>query len=196
MGTQAIPGDDPHGEGPRSRHFEEEALREQSAGRQGMPPEGKLDPTAFSADTVEFMRLLGRHEVEYVIVGGEAVIFHGYPRFTGDVDFLFGQDRRNAVRLFRCLEEFWTGDVPEVTSPEDLLLDGVVIQFGRPPNRIDLHNRIDGIGFSDAYDSRVVATIEVDNEVIEVPYIGIEPLKANKAASGRPKDLDDIEHLP
>ena len=160
-----------------------------------MSPEIELDPSSFSGDTIEFMRLLGRHDVHYVVVGGEAVIFHGYPRFTGDVAFLYRRETDNAERLFQCLMEFWQGSVPEVDSPEDLMVDGVILQYGRPPNRIDLHNRIDGISFDEAYDSRVIATLDANGERIEIPFIGIEPLKANKTASGRPKDLDDLEHL-
>ena len=102
----------------------------------------------FSRDTLAFLRLLSQHRVRYVIVGGEAVIFHGYPRVTGDVDFFYENTAANADRLFDALLKFWDGRVPGVTSAGDLREPGIIIQFGRPPHRIDLLNRIDGVSFS------------------------------------------------
>src|SRR4051794_9340725 len=97
-----------------------------------------IDSAIFSGDTVEFIRLMAKHSVRYVIVGGQAVIFHGYARFTGDVDFFYATDTRNAEALFNALREFWDGNIPGISSAIELQEPEAVIQFGRPPNRIDL----------------------------------------------------------
>jgi hypothetical protein len=149
----------------------------------------------FSADIVEFIRLLSRFHVRYLVVGGEAVIFHGYPRLTGDVDFFYERTRANAARLFQTLAVFWDNDIPEVKTPAELLEPGVVIQFGRPPNRIDLHNQIDGVSFAVAWKSRIPVQLKRRTGPIRLFYIGIGPLRRNKRASARAKDLDDLEHL-
>ena len=146
---------------------------------------------AFSADLQDFLRLLHRHAVRYVVVGGAAVIHHGYPRFTGDVDFFYERTEENTRRLYDCLAEFWNGSIPEINDPSELMEEAVVFQFGRPPHRIDLLNTIDGVDFALAWQSRVEAV----TGGVPVHYIGKEALVANKQASGRYKDLDDIEHL-
>ncbi len=152
----------------------------------------QLEWGSFSPDVCEFLKLLDVHRVDYLIVGGEAVIFHGYPRLTGDVDFFYGLDPENGRKLFEALKEFWGDSIPGVARVEDLLDPGVVIQFGRPPYRIDLLNTIDGVTFSEAWNGR--RTVSMDE--IPVHYIGLKELRRNKEASGRHKDLDDLEHLP
>lgn len=146
---------------------------------------------AFSADLKDFLRLLHKHDVRYVIVGGAAVIHYGYPRFTGDIDFFYERSEINTCRLYDCLAEFWGGSVPEINDPAEMMEERVVFQFGRPPYRIDLLNSIDGVDFTTAWQSRV----EVRLGDVPVFYIGKGALLANKRSSGRYKDLDDIEHL-
>jgi hypothetical protein len=90
-----------------------------------------------------------------VVVGGEAVIFHGYARFTGDAHFFYANGQQNVQALFRLLEAFWGGAVPGIATSGELMEPGLVVQFGRPPNRIDLLNRIDGVGFEEAWDTRL-----------------------------------------
>ena len=155
-----------------------------------MPPE-TLEDGAFSSDVFDFLKLLHLHEVNYVIVGGEAVIFYGYPRLTGDVDFYYGLEKENAVRLFEALKDFWQGRVPEISGVADLLEPGMIIQFGRPPHRIDLLNQIDGMDFDAAWRGRRTVLLKGT----PVHYIGLKDLLLNKRASGRHKDLDDLEHL-
>ena len=92
----------------------------------------------FSPDIQEFFRLLAEHQVRYLLIGGEAVIYHGYPRLTGDVGLHFQPSPENVRRLFKALLEFWSGDVPGIANAEELLEPELIIQFGRPPNRIDL----------------------------------------------------------
>ena len=104
----------------------------------------------YSKDIQEFLELLAKHKVKYVIVGGEAVIYYGYARLTGDVDFFFGTSKENTQCLYETLDEFWGGDIPGVDSFEELMESGTILQFGLPPNRIDLLNHIDGVTFEEA----------------------------------------------
>jgi hypothetical protein len=154
----------------------------------------RVDPRHFSPDTRSFIQLLHRHRVRYLVVGGEAVIFYGHTRLTGDVDFFFDRSPANAGRLFEALGEFWDGNIPEVKSAEELTEAGLVIQFGVPPNRIDLINAIEDVDFGEAWDQRVTVMMATEDEC-PIHFIGIEALIRNKASLGRPKDLDDLQYL-
>ena len=96
----------------------------------------------FSKDIQDFLFVLAKHQVKYVIVGGEAVIYYGHARLTGDVDFFYDPDQDNVLKLYEALDEFWAGSIPGLTGFEDLLEPGVIIQFGAPPNRIDLLSKL------------------------------------------------------
>lgn len=159
-----------------------------------MPPERqhRIEPGHFSADIVEFIRLLDKHEVQCVLVGGEAVIFHGHIRFTGDVDFFYSAAPENVKALFGALLEFWDGNIPGLRRPEELAEPALVIQFGRPPNRIDLLNRIDGVTFEEAWSSRIPLTLAIPHGEVTLGVLGLPELLKNKRASGRPKDLEDL----
>lgn len=139
--------------------------------------------------------LLHTHRVRYLIVGGEAVIFHGHVRLTGDVNFFFANDSGNTDRVFAALDEFWDGDVPGLEGPQDLSPEGTVIQFGLPPNRIDLINFIDGVDFAEAWPGRVEAIPVITEGDVPISFIGLEVLEKNKRATGRPKDLADLSYL-
>jgi hypothetical protein len=161
------------------------------------PEKRPLEAASFSADTLEFIRLLAKHSVRYVIVGGQAVIFHGYARFTGDVDFFYSNDPSNAESLFRALLEFWDGNIPGISSAADLQEPNTVTQFGRPPNRIDLLTSIDGVTFDEAWATREIVVIQDQDHfrTIESALLSLPTLIQNKKASARPKDLDDLSHL-
>jgi len=133
--------------------------------------------------------------VRYLIVGGEAVIFHGYPRVTGDVDFFYERTPPNARRLFDALFEFWAGRIPGVASPEELREPGIILQFGRPPHRLDLMNRIDGVSFLVAWRTRISVRLETASGWVPARYINLGPLLKNKRATARPKDLEDARFL-
>jgi len=149
----------------------------------------------FSRDTQEFLLLLARHRVNYVIVGGEAVIYHGHARLTGDVDFYYESSRENTLKLYEALSEFWSGDVPGVSSWEELTESGIILQFGVPPNRIDLLNSIDGVVFEEAWENRVEVTTEISGKTVPVYFLGLNELIKNKEAMKRPKDLEDLKYL-
>jgi hypothetical protein len=91
--------------------------------------------------------------------------------------------------------EFWEGSIPGVSSSEELREEGIILQFGRPPHRIDLMNRIDGVTFRRAWASRVSVKLKTGAGLVSTHYIGLRPLLANKTATGRPKDLDDAQFL-
>lgn len=158
-------------------------------------PQDQVDAACFSADTRDFLVLLDKHEVMYMIVGGEAVIYYGYARLTGDIDFFYELSADNVRRLYVALQEFWQGSVPGVETAEELAQPGVIIQFGVPPNRIDLVNRIDGVEFEKAWPNRTRVRLRGKDVNIEVQYLGLDDLIRNKREAGRAKDLDDLKYL-
>ena len=159
-----------------------------------MPPE-IVDASAFSPDFQDFLRALHTHNVRFMIVCGEAVIFYGHIRVTGDIDVYYDREPDNAVRLFKALEEFWQGEIPQLDGPAGLESRGVIFQFGLPPNRIDLLNDIDGVDFEGAWLRQTRAELSRSDGNIPFSYIGLEDLIQNKRAAGRPKDLDDLPFL-
>lgn len=154
-----------------------------------------IDASAFSPDIQDFLRALVAHKVRFMIVGGEAVIFYGHIRVTGDIDVYYNRANDNATRLFKALEEFWQGETPELTGPSELKKRGVIFQFGVPPNRIDLLNDIDGVCFDSAWLRRTQVELASSEGNIPLSYIGLEDLIQNKRAAGRPKDQDDLLFL-
>ncbi len=158
-------------------------------------PSRTINGAGFSPDILAFLRLLAQHRVRYLIVGGEAVIFHGYPRVTGDVDFFYENTAANARRLFQALLEFWDGRIPGLRSYEELRQPGLILQFGRPPHRIDLMNQIDGVKFRAAWPSRILVRLATAADLVSVRYIDLPTLLKNKRATGRPKDLEDARRL-
>ena len=141
------------------------------------------------------IRLLNKHHVQYMIVGGYAAIYHGYLRFTADIDFYYKPDEENCIRLYQAFEEFWEGTVPVIESYLELTKKGQVLQFGQPPNRLDFINEIDGVLFEDCTDTMCTEMIQCNNNRLEVNFIGMDQLIINKKMSGRPKDLIDADYL-
>lgn len=140
-------------------------------------------------DFREFIALLNANNVRYLIVGGYAVTFHGYPRYTNDIDIWIMPEESNATRIIKVLNEFGFGSL-DIQRNDLLSLDNV-IQLGYPPNRIDLLTHISGVEFEHCYKNRVKLNIEG----LIIDFIDLESLKINKKASGRYKDLNDVENL-
>lgn len=155
-----------------------------------------MKPDVFPPDIQEFLRLLAKHSVRFLIVGCTAVIYHGYARLTGDFDFFYDRTVENVDRLWSALLEFWNGSVPTLQRADELLEPGIVVQFGRPPNRIDLLSSIGGAAFSEAWSRREEDVIETPRGRVPIFLLGLEDLRRSKQAAGRPKDLDDLAHLP
>jgi len=147
------------------------------------------DSNVFSPDFREFVELLHQHKVRYLITGGYAVGVYGHPRFTGDLDIWIASTLENGEKLVNVCNDFGLASfgltAQDFTKPEQ------IIQIGYPPFRIDLITSIDGVEFEDAYPNRNV--IEVDG--MQVSFIGLEDLKANKKATGRGRDLEDLKAL-
>lgn len=138
-------------------------------------------------DFEELFALLNKHKVDFVIVGGYAVVFHGYPRFTGDIDLFYKIEEKNGRALLEALKDFGF-QLPELTLTE-LCKKGQIVQLGEPPNRIDLLNKISGVDFEKAWPGRVKGLYGKES----VFYIGLEELLLNKKAADRSKDRDDLD---
>jgi hypothetical protein len=143
------------------------------------------------SDFKEFLRLLSEKEVKYLIVGGYAVGYHGYPRSTGDMDVWVESMEANAERLMQALKAFGF-DVPKL-SPDLFVDPDRVVRMGHPPLRIEILTSVTGVAFAECYSSRVVEELDDGTPIC---FIGLEKLKTNKQASGQHKDLDDLENLP
>lgn len=140
-------------------------------------------------DFEELFRLLEEHHVDYMIVGGYAVAFHGYPRFTKDVDIFFEFSSRNVARLRAALVAF---GFEEQNLPEEAFTTrGNILTFGAAPSRVDLINDIDGVRYADAKPN--VARGAYGK--VEVPFIGLDELIQNKRATSRAQDKVDVEEL-
>ena len=140
-------------------------------------------------DFRDLLALFNAHQVEYMIVGGYALAFHGAPRYTGDIDIFVRPTSENARRILTALDEFGFGSlgltVEDFESPDN------VVQLGVPPVRIDLITSITGVSWEDALSDCV------DGKYGELPvkYIGLDRFISNKRATGRKKDLSDLEAL-
>ena len=148
-----------------------------------------MDLNHVHADLKEFLRLLNENKVEYVIIGGYAVNFYGYHRMTDDLDVFVAIHPDNARRLMATLEAFGFWSV--APGEKAFLKRRKIFRMGRKPTCIELMTTIDGVSFDECFEARQIADIGG----VEVPFIGLEQLKQNKQASGRHKDLDDLEHL-
>jgi hypothetical protein len=146
--------------------------------------------TPLPPDFKEFLRLLNENGVEYLLIGGYAVGYYGYVRATADMDVWIAMSTENAGKAATTLRQFGF-DVPELSTDLFLKPDSIV-RMGVPPLRIEVFNTVSGVSFEECYAKRTAATIDG----LDVPIIGLEHLKQNKRASGRGKDLVDLEHLP
>ncbi len=140
-------------------------------------------------DFRELLELFSVYRVEHLIVGGYALAFHGAPRFTGDLDIFVKPDASNAQRILAALKAF--GFAAMGLTQSDFENPDQVIQLGMPPVRIDLITSLTGVSWDEAWAGRTAGTYG------EVPvyYIGREQFIANKRATGRMKDLADLEML-
>jgi hypothetical protein len=140
-------------------------------------------------DFEDFLRLLEAHRVEYMIVGGYAVAYHGFPRFTKDLDIFFADDPGNLQRLQQALIAF--GFQTATVPLEALARPDAVFAIGIEPVRIDLLNRIAGVTFAEARPR----TVRGRYGASEVTFIGRDDLLQNKRSTGRQRDLGDVEEL-
>lgn len=125
-----------------------------------------------------------------MLIGAYAVGYHGYPRATNDMDIFVSREIENAEKLVNALRDF--GFATNELSTGIFTQEKSLVRMGVPPMKIEITNFIDGVEFEEAFAERVVG--EIDE--IEVSLIGLRLLKINKKASGRFKDLNDLENLP
>jgi hypothetical protein len=148
-----------------------------------------MDTTRLPPDFKEFIQFMNSAKVEYLVVSGYAVGFHGAPRFTADMDIWVCDGSENADRLGYALQQFGLRD-SEFTTGE-FLNPGKVFRFGVPPLQIDILTSVSGCEFGDCYPRREILL----RDGIEISLISIDDLRVNKQASGRAKDLADLEGL-
>lgn len=140
-------------------------------------------------DFKEFLRLLNSAEIDYLVVGGYAVAYHGYPRPTGDLDVWVAARPDNAAKLVTVLAAFGFGDAG---ATEALFLEpSRVVRMGVPPVRIELLTSVSGVEFAECRARRVEAVLDG----VPVAIIGRDDLIANKLAAGRDRDRDDVSRL-
>jgi predicted nucleotidyltransferase len=140
-------------------------------------------------DFEDFLMLLNKHQVEYMVVGGYALAFHGKPRHTGDLDIWINISPENARSMVQVVKEFGMQSLG--LEETDFLRAGYITQIGYPPLRIDILNHIDGLEFKEAKKEMQI----LDTDGLLVTYIGLHDFVKNKLASGRPQDLSDIKEI-
>ncbi len=137
----------------------------------------------------EFIELLNEHKVKYLVIGGYAVNFHGYPRYTKDIDFWFWMTKPNVENLIEVIKDFGFSNlklgVADFMSPE------IIIQLGYEPYRIDLLAEVEGVDFEACFKRRTKA--ELDG--VKVNFLSIQDLIKAKKKAGRLQDLADAEQL-
>ncbi len=150
-----------------------------------------MDPRQLSDDFRDFLTSLNEACVDYLVVGGHAVAYHGYVRPTRDMDVWIAVTPQNAARLVKAVNGFFGAELNWVTKEWFLDADNVT-RIGAVPNLVEILPSISGPEFADAYSRRVSGMLDG----LEVAIISLADLRANKLASGRHKDLADLENLP
>ena len=141
-------------------------------------------------DFKEFIQLLNKHQVEYLVVGGYAVAMYGYPRNTGDIDFWVKSSQSNTKKIISTLVDFGFGTTD--IHVEDFLKADAIVQLGFPPYRIDIITGFTGLSFDECFKNKKVIEIEG----LSISFISLFHLRLNKNATGGPKDLNDLNNLP
>lgn len=141
-------------------------------------------------DFKEFLRLLNEHDVHYLLIGGHAVGFYGYPRATQDMDIWVEVEPTNAEKLVLVLKDF--GFTEGSVDPAIFLREDNALRLGIPPVRLEILMSIAGVHFDSCYPRR----LEVEIDGVAAQLIHLDDLRVNKIATGRHKDLDDVSNLP
>ncbi len=141
-------------------------------------------------DFEEFLSLLNKHKVEYLIVGGYAVTFHSRPRLTEDLDIWINKTKSNSKRAFAAVKEFWFGKIDLV--PADFMKDDLILQIGYKPVRIDILTSLAGLNFDDAFRKSIEGLFYGK---VNAKYLDKESLIKNKTLAGRRKDFEGINWI-
>mgnify|MGYP001221539205 CR=1 FL=1 len=141
-------------------------------------------------DFKDFIQLLNSYQVEYLLIGGYAAALHGHIRFTQDIDIWIFTSPENVEKVILVLKDF---GLPQAEELRDVLQKELrVIGMGVPPVRIEVVTTISGVIFEECYANRL--TVDIEGTLVN--YISLIDLRKNKLASGRPKDLADLDALP
>jgi hypothetical protein len=140
-------------------------------------------------DFVDLLRAFAAADVRYLVVGAYALGLHGRPRATGDLDVWIDANPENAVRVMAALASFGA-PLDDVTA-DDFSREGITYQIGLPPLRIDVLTQLTGLSFAEAWPDRLRRLVDD----IDVDFIGRDAFVRNKRATGRLKDLADVEDL-
>jgi hypothetical protein len=141
-------------------------------------------------DFREFIALLNARRVRYLIVGGYAVAYHGYPRATGDLDVFIELSHHNAEAMIEVFGRF--GFATAGLDPAFFMDKGEVVRLGQEPLRLEILNDISGVTFADCYRHRIRARFGS----LGINFIDLPHLLQNKLAAGRDKDRLDVKNLP
>ena len=145
----------------------------------------------FNRDFQEFFEALNRSRVQYLLVGGYAVIIYGYQRSTGDLDIWVKPTKENYFCMMRAFQSFGL-PTNTITLEQFLNIEAYdVFTFGVSPVAIDIMTRVKGIDFSECYEKATQFVVDG----IPIPVLDYQDLLDAKRASGRFKDLADIEYL-
>ena len=142
-------------------------------------------------DFIDLLVELLDADARFIIVGAHAMAVHGVPRATGDMDVWVSPAASNAERVWAALQRFGAPVAQLGVTLEDLQTPGMVVQIGQPPRRIDLLTDVSGLDFDEAWNHRTMHSIGPRT----VPFLSREDLIRNKCASGRPKDVADLNLL-
>ena len=140
-------------------------------------------------DFVDLLHAFIARDVRFLIVGAYALGAHGRPRATGDLDVWIDPTPDNAGRVMQALADF--GAPPGQVSADDFSRPGVVFQMGLPPRRIDLLTALTGLTFAEAWPNR----LRSEFGPVPADFIGRDDFIRNKRATGRPRDLGDLDAL-
>lgn len=143
-----------------------------------------------SDDLKELIGLFQSHGVEFLVAGAHALAFHARPRFTEDIDLFLRRSKENAARVRLALDEFGFGLTDEAEARLSDDPRGMIV-LGRKPNQVDLLNFLDGVDFDAAWHRRAEGKLGE----IDVAFLSLEDYVSTKRATGRAKDIDDLNRL-
>ena len=145
--------------------------------------------TALHKDLRELLASFRSNHVEYVVVGGHAVAFHGYPRFTENIDCYVRPTEENGSRIVQALHDF--GFASLSLTAADFTAEDRMVQLGRAPNRVDLLTRLYAVVFDEAWSKKIAGLMDG----VPVWFIDRDSLLRNKRATGRPQDHADADFI-
>lgn len=148
-----------------------------------------MTPPEFSQDFDDLLAALNDVQAEFVVVGAHALAIHGHVRATGDLDIHVRPTKENAQKVMAALVRFGAPVAAHHITASDFEVPGMVYQIGLPPHRIDLLTQLSGVDFDECLDEAVSAALGTQH----VRFIGLRAQIKNKRASGRKKDLADVE---